>query len=246
MTWDETIICHNRPKLFYILNKSMKKNDLFFVILKHSWIILLCVSVFICINVEFNYCFLPIESEQTANAINNVLLNLSYSYLAGAIFHIVVNVIPLYLRKRAMKPFIDNNIWLLSKYLRLCKTTPLNPLDFSSSYYEKDNEKEEYCNLFHKTNFFENYALPPTITMYNRINNYRDKIIDCITLPLNYREFLSEKQFKVLTDINKSTFIREEFDPWIEELEGENERHDNQKQYGESIFDNYMKIKTLL
>ena len=43
-----------------------------------------------------------------ANAKNEVMLNLSYSYLAGAIFYFFVTWLPYRLRSQKMRPFIND------------------------------------------------------------------------------------------------------------------------------------------
>ena len=73
----------------------------------NGWGLLAILAFILCINIEFKWLLIPLlcDNAANANAVNKIILALSYSYIAAAIFHWVVNVLPHKKRKKNIYPF---------------------------------------------------------------------------------------------------------------------------------------------
>ena len=70
----------------------------------------------------FRWGIIPPIFEETKNAVgkNEVMFNLSYSYLAGYIFYLKVTLLPYKMRARKMKPFIDDKKAVICGKIKYC------------------------------------------------------------------------------------------------------------------------------
>jgi len=203
----------------------------------YVWAALSIVAVTLCLNIEYKWLLIPGGSKENAEATNRIILALSYSYVAAAVFHFLVNYCPSKYRSREIKPFVNHNLWVLKELIRQCKTTVLPVFDLSNKEYSK----EEYIRIFSKTDFYEEFALTKEQTKFARIEFYRSRIIDTISRILEYREYISDDQFAYLTTIQDSIFVMNGLYPYNEE--GDNS-YSNQDAIGECIFDLYEQSKS--
>lgn len=168
--------------------------------------IILATKLWICIR------FPAIFEEDTANKLNDILVNLSYSYIAGVCFYILTVYIPESKKKNALKFTIYERL----RYLK-------------DHYYEvghaiigEDLTSENGFKLLFKEMTSENYE--------EYINSQKEKLLECsynkllpyIELRKNirneineimiYKDYLDAKQIDLLLQIRNSywfNFINE-------------------------------------
>ena len=195
------------------------------------WASLGIIAFAISIDIELKWLLIPCKSKDVAIAINRIILALSYSYIAAAIFHLFVNYLPIKKRSISIKPFIDSEYLSLSESLSLCKIT-VNPFDLRINEYTK----EEYCQMFLNIDFNEDDGFCKGLSKYTRLENLRGKIVGIITVLMSFREFLSDECFDYLIGVMNSTFIKYGLYPY---QEVSNNYYCNQDEVGACIFDLY-------
>ena len=141
------------------------------------WGMLALLALLLCIDIEFEFILIPCHSCKNAQAVNNIILSLSYSYIAAAIFHYFVNIIPYKKRKKSISPFLMTQLWSIKENLRLCKNEVF-PMNLEYKKYKKD----DFCELFSKTNLHENCYWSKGISKLDRLNDLRTKIVDTINV----------------------------------------------------------------
>jgi len=196
------------------------------------WYVLALVALLSCVNIEYGLFLLPSRSAEFAGATNNIILALSYSYIAAALFHLIVNFCPQKEREHIFQPFINHNLWMIQEYLRQCKKVVLPFFNLSDKQYTE----EEYIELFANTDFFEKFPLSNNQSKFDRFEDFRNKIVETITLLLSYREYLTDKQFGYLANLQKSYFILTGLIPQTHDCDN---YYCNQRYIGKEIFDLY-------
>lgn len=58
------------------------------------WVIFAFIAIGLCLDIEYKWLLIPCCYEENAEATNRIILALSYSYIAVAIFHFFVNYCP--------------------------------------------------------------------------------------------------------------------------------------------------------
>ena len=79
-----------------------------------------CIYIIGCVGLDI---FPTIGTCEKADNYNIVLLNLSYSYIAGLIFYALVSELPYRIQKTKLKPIIDSKISDLSTQIECCVKT---------------------------------------------------------------------------------------------------------------------------
>ena len=69
---------------------------------KYYWAYLAVLALFLCIDIEFEWILMHCCSTINGKAVNNIILALSYSYIAAAIFHYIVVFLPYKKKKKAI------------------------------------------------------------------------------------------------------------------------------------------------
>ena len=202
----------------------------------YIWFSFAIVAFILCVNIELQWFLVPCNSN--AIAINNIILALSYSYIAATIFHILVNYLPQKKRRETIKPLINSKFQTLTELFRLCKLIVIPPFDCSNKEYEK----EEYCQLFSHDDLYEDYAFCKGQKKYERLENLRSQIIGTSTILLSYREYLRDEQFDYLIEVMYSSFINIGVYPYNE---GSSNYYCNQDEVGACIFDLYEASRTI-
>lgn len=197
-----------------------------------------CILLIVCIDIEYKILLFPCNSNQIAKATNNIILALSYSYIAAVFFHYFVNYRPFKVRQEAMTPLIIYKLLQTREYIRQSKNVVINPYSFQTHEYVKEEYIKHFnnCDLFEKTFFGENK------TKLRKINELKNNISINIDVLLSYNEYLTDSQFTLVNDIASSIFLQNEIIPNNAEC---NEDMKNQDVIGESIFDLYEKTKAL-
>lgn len=120
-----------------------------------SSLLLLCLYTIMSVGVDLFPLFGISWTKEFAVRFNNVLLNLSYSYVAALIFYIFINYLPELVQKRKFQPFIRRDIKkihrhyfeLLNAMSRKCKNvqyTVLPSCDDFENIFECVNPQEMY------------------------------------------------------------------------------------------------------
>ena len=89
-------------------------------------------SVYAVLNIGLGYLW-TIGVVENADRINHVLLNLSYSYLAGCIFYLLVTALPEFIRTRKAKDMLG------SKYESIRKQVMYSIQSFHDKYLSEDS-----------------------------------------------------------------------------------------------------------
>ena len=164
-----------------------------------------CVYVIVCIGLKI----LPtIGQISNATQVNNVLLNLSYSYIAGLIFYLLVSYYPFYRQKRKFASIIAVKKDDLLKQIEACIQT----------FEEEDKKglinnisKEELISLINKKDMYENsfYAKEVGYSMDNLLFlvKTRSNCFDIIDKLIVYKEYLRDVDIYDLEKIRDSAFF---------------------------------------
>lgn len=138
------------------------------------WLITgISIYIFFCIGLGW---FWTIGSSENHERINQVLLNLSYSYIAGLIFYILIEFIPK--KSAAKKAFLIWESSLVNIYLHMSEITAMIKLISGTTKNEKDitlNDLKSittYCPQYTKIYY-------SSISLINNIPN-KDKTKGCL------------------------------------------------------------------
>ena len=162
-------------------------------------------------------------SSHSMDTLNNVLLNLSYSYFTGFTVYFFTVSLPLYNRKRIMLPLVNNYIDNFVNF---------SILDFLMFYNNSDLIDDDIKkHPFVKDLFNVNNMSRKMIDTLSRNNDYKNRKKILIKL-LNksilffgkiqaYESFLSTKQLTILNDIRQDDFLSlsEYYDDTMEEMD---------------------------
>ena len=214
-------------------------NKVFVHFKKWGWALLAILALLISFDIEFEWVLIACNH---ATIVNKIVLALSYSYIAAALFHLIVNVLPYLKRKKAIKPFIRTQLWSIKDNLRLCKelVLPLSCLD------DKKYKREEYCKIFTSSNLYENSFINNGKTKLTILKELRTDIKDKLMVILAYREYIKDDLFEFVNTVLDSELIRNSINPYPD-IDG-NKRFDyagNQQNVGECIYDLNEKINSI-
>ena len=165
------------------------------------------ISVYIILNVGLGW-FWAIGSCENANRVNQVLLNLSYSYIAGCIFYLLVTYFPEMQRKKTLRPAIKLKIEDLRKQINACIQT----FEKNEDWNLIDNiSKEQLTNLIMNANMYDNSYYAKTIGYTQNhlqfLHATRDNVFAIIEQILSYKEYLSAEQLLLIEKIHDSTYF---------------------------------------
>ena len=204
---------------------------------KYYWAYLAALALLLCIDIEFEWILIHSCSTINGNAVNNIILALSYSYIAASIFHYVVNVLPHNRRMHLIKPLLNDNLSKLSESIRLSMEVIIPFAAVSNIVYDK----EEYAKMFENANLHEDVYYSKEKSILNYLEELRLNIRDISFLILSYREYLNDEQCQYISNIQKSLFISQGIRPYpdIDVKYRKDYYGSNQYEIGESIYDLY-------
>lgn len=144
-----------------------------------------------------------------ADARNEVMLNLSYSYLAGAIFYFFVTWLPYKLRSRKMRPFINAKKKLIKGKMFDCA---LNTMPTELVLQHRPSNEEiinhlENTSLLNAPTFMS--LLMPGADIHTHWRLQRDEIKAVIKDVLEFKEYLSNNELQLLGQIQDCQFFYE-------------------------------------
>lgn len=144
-----------------------------------------------------------------SDARNEVMLNLSYSYLAGAIFYFFVTWFPYKLRSQKMRPFINEKKKIIKGKMFDCA---LNAMPTALILQHRPSNEEiishfENTSLLNAPTFMS--LLVPGVDIHTHWRLQRDEIKAVIKDVLEFKEYLSNEELKVLGQIKECQFFYE-------------------------------------
>lgn len=204
-----------------------------------GWFLSACSIACIYI-INFTECR-PLGTVVKYEEVNNVIVNLSYSYLAATIFHLVMIVWPGLRRKKIMRNKINCYFSRMKSAITICIThIHLYSLDFKDY---KILPKEEFLVEFSSKN------LNPPCDYWNLLKHARIEISLLIEFLLAIQEYLSDEEINKLMSIKDSLFLTEEIHPKDYIVNGDGSPlelpNSNQKEMAERVYCIYELINKL-
>ena len=191
--------------LRYCLFIKYRWTDILFIT-----VILLCLWVIVAVGL--NCSFLKVSCDygiKTTENINTVLLNFSYSYIAGCIFYLLSVTFPKYRAKK----IIRKGIMIKKKSIQKILNHILQCFSEGTQLSAEDHSEENIQNIFVKKNWNDMDAEckllrynKTTIQACNLHNQYLKEEID--DLIIKYKEYLSEEVLSLLEELRDSQFIK--------------------------------------
>ena len=220
-------------------------NKLIRFIIEYGLSMLACLSLYILFSINFKigiiHCF---DSQETADTVNKILENLSYSILAAAIFHLFIVALPEYFIKKKNRSIIHGHYLNLQETIRLAKNV-VNPF-----FPELLKTREAYIKYFEDVYLGDPYYIPNT--QYPTINDYllsnQLKVKQQVLELLDMQQYMSHDERDTLISIFNSTYlsqtlIMKEFTE--DKANNIPEKPNNQSEIGASLFDLYDTIRNL-
>lgn len=163
--------------------------------------------------------------------------NICYSIVAAGIFYYVDIRLPKQYNKRAYKNIISHQLLLIVETLRLCREVVVK-FDFNIK------SRNEYVEIFSKYNLHEK-SFSRQLTILEYINIKKEQARSMIISLLSYSQYLDFEEQKILLKILDTPFFKNDIiaiDYNVPDNLLEN-KYNNQKEIGESIYDNYEMAK---
>ena len=163
----------------------------------------ICLYIICCVGLGW---FWTIGSAINSVKINNVLINLSYSFIAGLIFYFFVSYLPSQAKIRKFKPVIDLKIKDLYNQINACVQT----------FDDKENQdiiktitKEELTQVIQKIDMY-NSSFYANVVGYNMnnlkfLNATKGNVFEIIESLTGYKEHMETEETLNLETIRDST-----------------------------------------
>lgn len=176
--------------------------------IKIGLVALTALSIYVICSVGLGYAPL-IGTINRASRVNDVLLNLSYSYIAGLIFYILVSYLPYVAKKKKYRKIIG----LKFKEIK-------NQIESNIQAFE--NQKKEYIInnisldqltvLVNSKNLLDNSFYGNEIGISNPIfslvSESRKVSLQLSKEVLLYRDYMSEEEVALIENVRSSAFFR--------------------------------------
>lgn len=166
------------------------------------------IPIYAILCIKLNFRFTPhIGYSTNSDALNDIFLNLSYSYIAASIFFILLTYLPHKIKSHNTKDFINNNINLLNKSLDIMILT-LNGNDADAKIKINQSKLSELIDF--------NYSPDWDSPEMHRTQKYRHQFVSkcasdmlqCISEILEYRDYITENQYKSLLELKGDITLR--------------------------------------
>lgn len=152
--------------------------------------------------------FWTIGSCENADRINQVLLNLSYSYIAGWIFYLLVTYFPEMQRKITLRLALQLKIEDLRQQINACIQTFAKDEDW---HLVDTITKEQLIRLITNANMYANSYYASIVGFQQNhlqfLHATRSNVFELIEQILFYKEYLSAEQLLLLEKIQDSTYF---------------------------------------
>lgn len=142
-----------------------------------------------------------------ADARNEVMLNLSYSYLAGTIFYFFVTWLPFMQRSKKMRPFIEEKKKVIKGKMEDCV---LNAMP-TSLILQRKPTKDEIINHFENNSLLTSPTFMSLLVQGINIHTHwrlqREEIKEVIKDILEFKDYLTNKELVLLGQIQDCEFF---------------------------------------
>jgi len=171
-------------------------------------VVLTMLSVWVIVAVQLHW--LPLAghclSEETAQAVNTVLLTLSYSYIAALMFYLLTSVLPAKQRKNKLDPIIKGKVTKISRCIHDILLEFSRDTKLGHDVHDTTNTE----NILRSKNWM---TVVPMILQYNQVNisylkymkvcgdNMKSQISDLI---VKYHEEMTAEQLVELETLSSS------------------------------------------
>lgn len=180
----------------------MKKLLIFFVltILTFASLYIIC-----CIGLGWFYKF---GSFENASKYNTVLLNLSYSYIAGYIFYVLITYLPFCLRKSKIRTIIKHKkvemVKQVESNIQAFYTKEIsNPLDIDA-----DDLKKQILNSNMYDRSFYGKEIGIQSSIITLLKESRKVMLLLCEQILIYHDYMSEVEILLIEEIREAPFYR--------------------------------------
>ena len=163
------------------------------------------ISLYVILSVGLDW-FWKIGSFDNADEINQILINMSYSYFAGLFFYILVTLLPFVYKKEKFAPIINDKITTLHSQINACVQT-FKDIDDLIKGITKE-ELSEILNLhgMYDNSFYANIAGFQS-NNFQFLVGTKEKIIEIIESTKTYGEYLHFEQILNIEKIRDSSFL---------------------------------------
>lgn len=170
--------------------------------------------------------------------INDIILNLSYSYIAAMTFHLVINVFPGKHREKIMRRKVNAYMRIIRSSIHSCIMSI-----FLFCFDDKEPSKDEFIKRFGEQ------ELSPNDIRLTVINSKRSVIMMKVEQILVVQDYLTDKELEVLLSIKDSLFLTKDIRPTEYIKDGNIKQKipgSNQREIGESIYRIYELIRSIV
>lgn len=177
-------------------------------LLSYCIVIFTIIPLYIILCVKLECAFTPhLGYSVKATQINEVLLNLSYSYIAAVIFYLLLTYIPYKIRARNTKNFIEDNFLLLNKSVDNIILL-LNGIDPNAKFLISYEVINKLIDNNYSLNWEEKDKAIIQKAKHEIISGFASEIIKYTNNALEYRDYLKEDQYKILLEIKGDITIQ--------------------------------------
>jgi hypothetical protein len=140
--------------------------------------------------------------------INKVILNLSYSYLAGLIFYVLTSYCPYIVKRNKMRVTISEKIKRIIGRLNESAKSVFPIQEYNNLNLTEDNLVQQFSSVSISMHCNNTYAYCVyKMSVLNYLKSQRDNIIKIIDGILVYKEYLSANQLKTIEHIKDSNYF---------------------------------------
>ncbi|MDE5822411.1 MAG: hypothetical protein K2H63_08020 [Paramuribaculum sp.] len=152
--------------------------------------------------------FVPIGSADNPERINTVLINLSYSYIAGLIFYLLTTSLPRYVFAHKMrKPLQSKAETMLGKIEDSAKCAFSMPT-WNSLIITEDGLKNQFSSIpLCATPCAYAITGAPAISIIEHQKIQRNEILQIAKEILEYKEYLTPKQLGLIEKIREANYF---------------------------------------
>ena len=181
----------------------MKKITFSLIIKILLWVlVLLCCKVILFVGLGIGE---PWGTCQNYEKVNNVLLNLSYSYLAGCIFYILTVALPHWNKSRKVQVIIKEKLSRIYGKLVASQRCVLDLID-----YNKPLSDDEFITILRAKGFGQPAAFSliyDGATIGNQLHQQKEEILALIDDLMRYQDSMSLRQIQAVANLSSSTYF---------------------------------------
>lgn len=164
------------------------------------------ICLYAIFQIKFNFAFWMGYSEK-ADAWNEIITNLSYSYLAGFIFYLLTVTLPHKKMKGKVKVALDSKLNMIRSNYKACVESVYHPLKAMSL----DITKDEAIANFKEVSFYQKckmgYFQDKDISVVDYIRlKHQENVIRAAEL-LEYKPWLSSETVAQIEEIRNSNLL---------------------------------------